>query len=76
MHPELMYQLFANTRQPEAIRSAEVARLAKLVQRDQPNHAQELLNHVVAFAKRTGARNIETAQTGELPQIDLSRKQA
>lgn len=72
--PESTYQI-AKVRHAECIRQAEADRLAQQVQGDQRNRAKELLNTVVTFAKRVGAKSIETAQTGEAPQIELSSEQ-
>jgi hypothetical protein len=74
MHPELVYT--AKARRAEEIRKAESSRLAKLARGNQPNRAAALLNNVVAFVKRVGAKRIESAQTGETPQIELNGEQS
>ena len=76
MHPDTMYQI-AKIRHTEDLRRTEAARLAELARGNQTSRAAELLNNVVAFAKRVGANSIEAAApTADMPQIGLGGDQA
>lgn len=74
-HPDMMYKL-VEAHQEDLRKEAAAHNLAKQVQGQQANHAKALFNTVVAFAKRVGAKNVETSQTAEIPQIKLSSEQA
>ncbi|MBI1256074.1 MAG: hypothetical protein GC204_01265 [Chloroflexi bacterium] len=75
MHPDTMFQI-AKAYHAEALRDAEAYHLARQAQGEQPNLAKQMMNHVIAFAQRVGAKRLKPAQTGEMVTIKLSREQS
>ncbi len=74
MNAETMCQI-AKYRHAEELQHAEAFRLARLVQGGQPPRAQQLLNQIIAFAKRVGAKRFDTAQTAEVLPLQVRREQ-